>query len=170
MTRALVVADLTYSAYINPSSPALCPIAEKIQDAPIIELFKICCDRRGIWNTVVASFWQSTGSLFGDCFRQSVVLCSLLRSLGRSSYVAVLSHRGESLGDATHAAVLVSEGNRWALLDVTKTSVKEGIWQLQDSRDLDSNNGLLCIFNDQHAYLVEGDGSVPGLDALSMHQ
>ncbi len=120
---------------------------------------------KGRWLATVRDFWGDDTPAFGNCYMSAVVLCSALRSSGiraEECYVAISCHRGEDYGRATHAVVLASYDKTWFMLDATKDDGVSGLWVLPSLEWFSERNRLICLFNDQCAFLITGDGILIG--------
>lgn len=152
--------SLAYSADVLPPG-SWTPPSWLVGDLCLEVIMDSAIANKAGWEQLLDWYWRGRSSPLGECYRNAVVVCSLLRQMGFSAdscYVAITCHLGEDYGQATHATVLVSDKDSWALLDATKNDPALGYRAIASLREFSGHNRLVCLFNESNAFLATGDG------------
>ncbi len=159
---------LKQSSYVQPTAEQIIRYAKSVTNLSLKEIVNTCISDQKIWENFVEKFMdlRDIEESFGECFQKSVTLCSILRASGWSDaacFVIITCHQSENYGEATHAMVLLHEKKDWLIIDTTKETMKEAWLQIGSLAEFTEHNRVICIFNDIHGFLADGDGVVSEL-------
>lgn len=111
-----------------------------------------------IWKDYVDEYWNSLQKdEIGNCYKEAVSLCAMLRSFGvsdRSCFVIIAVDKTGSHFTSLHSSVILKAENDWYGIDTTKQACSV----LCLIEDINSYINLIqpyFVFNDKIAYLLK---------------
>ncbi|MCK4259613.1 MAG: hypothetical protein KAX49_11585 [Halanaerobiales bacterium] len=155
--------------YVKPSANEIMSFVNVIKDLSLKQIINKCISNQNKWGKMVIDFLEEKVKSAGECFCKSVTLCSLLRTLGYSEkvcFVIIACHNNENFGNATHATLLLKENEEWYIIDTTKDSIDEAMQKIPSLLYFTKHNRVICLFNETHGFIAEGDGIISNIPIL----